>query len=46
MTNLDSINISININIKMWSHFFVIKGPSSQSHGFSSGYVWMWELDY
>ena len=22
------------------------KGPSSQSFGFSSGYVWMWELDY
>ena len=23
-----------------------IKGPSSQSYGFSSGHVWMWELDY
>ena len=22
------------------------QGPSSQSYGFSSGYVWMWELDY
>ena len=22
------------------------KGPSSQSYGFSSSYVWMWELDY
>ena len=22
------------------------KGLSSQSYGFSSGYVWMWELDY
>ena len=22
------------------------KGPSSQSHDFSSGHVWMWELDY
>ena len=22
------------------------KGPSSQSYGFSSGHVWMWELDY
>ena len=24
----------------------VNKGPSSQGYGFSSGYVWMWELDY
>ena len=23
-----------------------IKGPSSQGYGFSSSYVWMWELDY
>ena len=22
------------------------KGPSSQSYGFSSGHVWMWELDH
>ena len=21
------------------------KGPSSQGYGFSSGHVWMWELD-
>ena len=39
MTNLDSILISKNIN-------FVNKGPSSQGYGFSSGHVWMWELDY
>ena len=26
--------------------FFVNKGPSSQGYVFSSGYVWMWELDY
>ena len=25
---------------------FVKKGLSSQGYGFSSGYVWMWELDY
>ena len=25
---------------------FVYKGPSSQSYGFSSSHVWMWELDY
>ena len=27
-------------------HHFADKGPSSQSYGFSSGHVWMWELDY
>ena len=25
---------------------YVNKGPSSQGYGFSSGHVWMWELDY
>ena len=38
MTNLDSILKS--------KHYFVNKGPSSQGYGFSSGHVWMWELDY
>ena len=37
MTNLDSI-------FKCW-HYFANKGPSSQGYGFSSGHVWMWELD-
>ena len=27
-------------------HYFVHKGPSSQGYGFSSGDVWMVELDY
>ena len=27
-------------------HNFSNKGPSSQGYGFSSGHVWMWELDY
>ena len=26
--------------------YFANKGPSSQGYGFSSGHVWMWELDY
>ena len=26
-------------------HNFANKGPSSQGYGFSSGHVWMWELD-
>ena len=36
MTNLHSILKSRNI---------ANKGPSSQGYGFSSGHVWMWELD-
>ena len=33
-------------HIKKQRHYFVNKGPSSQSYGFSSSYVWVWELDY
>ena len=33
-------------HIKKQSHSFVNKGLSSQGYGFSSGHVWMWELDY
>ena len=32
-------------NIKKQRHYFANKGPSSQGCGFSSGHVWMWELD-
>ena len=38
MTKLDSI-----INSR---HYFPNKGPPSQSYGFSSGQVWVQELDY
>ena len=38
MTNLDSMTKN--------RHYFADKGPSSQSYGFSSGHVWMWELDH
>jgi len=31
---------------KKQKHYFANKGLSSQSYGFSSGHVWMWELDY
>ena len=31
---------------KKQRHYFVNKGSSSQSYGFSSRHVWMWELDY
>ena len=33
-------------HIKKQRHYFVNKGPSSQSYGFFSGHVWIWELDY
>ena len=33
-------------HIKKQRHHFNNKGPSSQSYGFSSSHVWMWELDY
>ena len=26
--------------------YFAKRGPSSEGYGFSSGHVWMWELDY
>ena len=39
MTNLDSIFKSRDIT-------FPKKGPYSQSYGFSSSHVWMWELNY
>ena len=31
--------------IKKQAHYFANKGPSSQSYGFSSSHVQMWELD-
>ena len=37
MTNLGSI--------EKQRHYFANKGPSSQGYGFSSGLVWMRELD-
>jgi len=33
-------------HIKKQRHYFANKVPSSQGYGFSSGHVWMWELDY
>ena len=38
MTKLDSI-----LKIR---HYFADKGPYSQSYGFSSSHVWIWELDH
>ena len=39
MTNLDRV-------LKKQRRYFANKGPPSQSYGFSSHHVWMWELDY
>ena len=33
-------------HIKKQRHYFVNKVLSSQSYGFSSSHVWMWQLDY
>ena len=33
-------------HIKKQRHYFIDKGPHSQSYGFSSSHVWMWELDH
>ena len=38
MINLDSI-------LKSQRYYFANKGPSSQGHGFSSGHVWMREVE-
>ena len=39
MTNLNSV-------LNKQKYHFADKGPSSQSCGFSSGHVWVWELDH
>ena len=33
-------------HIKKQRHYFANKGPISQSYGFSSSHVWMWELHH
>ena len=33
-------------HIKKQRHYFAHKCPSSQSYGFYSSHIWMWELDY
>ena len=33
-------------HVKKQSHDFANKGLSSQSYGFSSSHVWIWEVDY
>ena len=38
--------IKIDSAFKSKDIIFADKGPFSQGYGFSSGQVWMWELDY
>ena len=35
-----------NLDSTLKSRYIADKGPSSQSYGFSSSQVWVWELDY
>ena len=37
--------VMTNLDIEKLFHYFANKGPSSQGYGFSSGHVWMQELD-
>ena len=34
------------LQIKKQSHYFANKDLYSQSYGFSSSHIWMWELDH
>ena len=34
------------VNIQNQRYYFANKNPSSQSYGFLSSHVWMWDLDY
>ena len=49
----DAYSLDGNVMTKLWPrqhikkqrHYFANKGLSSQGYGFSSDYIWMWELD-
>ena len=44
--NLVPLILDLRQHIKKQRHYFAKKNLSSQSCGFSSSHVWMWELDY
>ena len=52
MTAAMKVKDTCSLKEKLWQHikkqrrYFANKGLSSQSYGFSSGHVWVWELDY
>ena len=41
-----TVQVLLKPGLDNFEHYFANKGPSSQGYGFSSGHVWMWELDY
>ena len=42
---LSCFNAQPRHHIEKQRHYSANKGPSSQGYGFSSGHIWMWELD-
>ena len=44
--SLEESYVKFRQHIKKQRHYFANKGPSSQSYGFSSSHVWMWELGH
>ena len=44
--SLPGSSVQAKQHMKKQRLYFANKGLSSQSYGFSSGHVWMWELDY
>ena len=44
--SLQMVTAATRQHIKKQRHYFASKGLSSQSYGFSSRLVWMWELDH
>ena len=45
-SNHASTVTNIRQHIKKQRHYFADKCPSSQSYGFFSNHIWMWELDH
>ena len=41
-----TVHILLKPGLENFEHYFADTGPSIQSYGFSSSYVWMWELDH
>ena len=44
--SLEESYVKFRQHIKKQRHYFANKGPSSQSYGFPSSHVWLWELDH
>ena len=45
IVQLSHLYVTTGKTIALTRHSFANKGPSSQGYDFSSGHVWMWELD-